>query len=48
MIDAAYVELVTNGHKQLTDAYFLAADTNSDEEITVEDYSQVVNLVLAG
>ncbi len=48
VLDAAYVELVTSGHKQLTDAYFLAADTNSDEEITVEDYSQVVNLVLAG
>ena len=48
VLDAAYVELVTNGHKQLTYAYFLAADTNSDEEITVEDYSQVVNLVLAG
>ena len=48
VLDAAYVELVTNGHKQLTDAYFLAADINMDEEITVEDYSQVVNLVLAG
>ena len=48
VLDAAYVELVTSGHKQLTDAYFLAADTNSDEEITVEDYAQVVNLVLAG
>ena len=48
VLDAAYVELVTSGHKQLTDAYFLAADTNLDQEITVEDYSQVVNLVLAG
>ena len=47
VLDAAYVELVTSGHKQLTDAYFLAADTNMDQEITVEDYSQVVNLVLA-
>ena len=48
VLDAAYVALVTNGHQQLTDTYFLAADTNSDEEITVEDYAQVVNLVLAG
>ncbi len=48
VLDAAYVALVTNGHQQLTDAYFLAADTNSDEELTVEDYVQVVNLVLAG
>ena len=48
VLDAAYVALVANRHQQLTDAYFLAADTNSDEEITVEDYSQVVNLVLAG
>ncbi len=48
VLDAAYVELVTSGHKELTDAYFLAADINMDEEITVEDYAQVVNLVLAG
>ncbi len=48
VIDATSVELVTNGHKQLTDIYFLAADTNLDQEITVEDYAQVVNLVLAG
>ena len=47
VLDAAYVELVTSGHKQLTDAYFLAADTNLDQEITVEDYAQVVNLVLS-
>jgi len=47
VLDAAYVELVTSGHKQLTDVYFLAADTNLDQEITVEDYAQVVNLVLS-
>ena len=35
VLDAYQVSLVINGHKQLTDAYFLAADTNSDEEITV-------------
>lgn len=48
VLDATSVELVTNGHKQLTDIYFLAGDTNADEEITAEDYAQVVNLVLAG
>ena len=48
VLDAYTVSLVANGHKQLTDAYFLSADTNSDEEITIEDYAQVVNLVLAG
>ena len=47
VLDAYQVSLVVNGHTELTDGYFLAADTNSDEEITVEDYAQVVNLVLA-
>lgn len=47
VLDAYQVSLVVNGHTELTDEYFLAADTNSDQEITVEDYAQVVNLVLA-
>lgn len=47
VLDASVVSLVANNHTTLTDTYFLAADTNSDEEITVEDYSQVVNLALA-
>ncbi len=48
VLDAYQVSLVVNGHTELTDKYFLAADTNLDQEITVEDYAQVVNLVLAG
>lgn len=48
VIDASVVALVANNLATLEDEYFLAADTNADEEITVEDYAQVVNLVLAG
>ena len=48
VLDAYQVSLVVNGHTELTDEYLLAADTNLDQEITVEDYAQVVNLVLAG
>ena len=48
VIDAHIVSLAVNGHTDLTGNDFLAADTNSDGELTVEDYAQVVNLVLAG
>ena len=48
VIDAHIVSLAVNGHTDLTGNDFLAADTNSDGELTVEDFSQVVNLVLAG
>ena len=48
VLDAFVVSSVANNHTTLADAYFLAADTNTDQEITVEDYAQVVNLVLAG
>lgn len=47
VLDAFEVSRVVNGHRELTDEYFLAADTNLDQEITVEDYAQVVNLALA-
>ena len=47
VLDAFQVSLVVNGHTELTDEHFLAADANSDGELTVEDYAQVVNLVLA-
>ncbi len=46
VIDASIVSLAVNGHTDLTGNDFLAADTNSDGELTVEDYAQVVNLVL--
>lgn len=48
VIDASILALASNGLSTLENEYFLAADTNADEEITVEDYAQVVNLVLAG
>ena len=47
VLDAAFVALVANNLTTLENEYFLAADTNLDQEITVEDYAQVVNLVLA-
>ena len=47
VIDASIVALAANNLATLEDEYFLAADTNADEEITAEDYAQVVNLVLA-
>ena len=47
VIDASVVALVANNLAKLEDEYFLAADTNADEEITVEDYAQVLNMVLA-
>ena len=49
VIDASIVALTSNGLSTFDEnCYFLAADTNADEEITAEDYAQVVNLVLAG
>ena len=48
VIDAAQTSRVINNQEELSGCYALAADINMDEEITVEDYSQVVNLVLAG
>lgn len=47
VLDAFQVSLVINGHTELTDEYFLAADLNLDQELTIEDFSQVVNLVLS-
>ena len=48
VLDITRIGLDANEHKQLTDSYLLAGDMNADEEITVEDYAQVVNLALAG
>ena len=48
VLDAYTVSLVANSQANLSDEYFLAADMNMDEEITVEDYAQVVNAALAG
>ncbi len=46
VLDTSVVEQTLNGHKELTDKYFLAADTNRDDELTVTDYQQVVNYAL--
>ncbi|MBR2875664.1 MAG: leucine-rich repeat protein, partial [Clostridia bacterium] len=46
VIDLANIELTMNSQKELTGEYFLAADTNMDNEITIEDYSSAVNLAV--
>ncbi len=47
VLDAFSVSLVVNGHNDYIGNDFLAADINKDGELTVEDYSQVVNLALS-
>ena len=47
VLDIHTVSLVANGLTTLQNEYFIAGDTNLNEEITVEDYSTVVNLVLS-
>ncbi len=46
-LDAAQVALVSNGHKTFDGAYGLAADTNLDEIIDIDDYQAIVNKVVA-
>ncbi|MGN1316790.1 MAG: S8 family serine peptidase [Acutalibacteraceae bacterium] len=47
VLDATTVGLAANGLTALENEYFIAADTNLNETITVEDYSTVVNLALS-
>ena len=47
VLDASAVSLAANGHSSLIDEYRLAADSNMDDVITVEDYSQIVNIVVS-
>ena len=47
VLDIHTVSLVANGLATLKNEYFIAGDTNLNEEITVEDYSTVVNLALS-
>ena len=47
VLDAFQVSLVANGHTELTDEYFLAADANIDDVIDVTDYQSVVNTALS-
>ncbi len=45
--DAAQVALVSNGLKTFDGSYGLAADTNLDEIIDIDDYQAIVNKVVA-
>lgn len=47
VLDAFDVERTANGYRELIEYEFLAADTNDDGSITVEDYQSVVNIGLA-
>ncbi|MGN1317157.1 MAG: leucine-rich repeat protein [Acutalibacteraceae bacterium] len=47
VIDCAQVEAVANGRNTLTDVYFTAADSNSDDAINSTDYQAIINTMLA-
>ncbi len=42
-LDAAKVALASNGHETLDGAYALAADSNFDDIVDINDYQQIVN-----
>ncbi len=42
-LDAAQVALVSNGHKSIDGAYKVAADSNSDDIVDIDDYQAIVN-----
>ncbi len=46
-LDAAQVSNVSNGHKTIDGAYKIAADSNSDDIVDIEDYQAIVNKVVA-
>ena len=46
-LDATKVALVINGHDTMGSLSKLAADSNSDDEINIEDYQAIVNKVVA-
>ncbi len=46
-LDAAQVALASKGLKTIDGAYALAADSNVDNEISIDDYQAVVNRVVA-
>lgn len=46
-LDAAQVALVMNGHDTMGSLSKLAADSNSDDEINIDDYQAIVNKVVA-
>ena len=46
-LDAAQVANASNGLKSLDGAYAMAADSNSDDIVDIEDYQAIVNKVIA-
>ncbi len=46
VIDAFEVQRASTDHTELTDNYLLAADTDFDGKISVQDYAQVVNMAI--
>ena len=42
-LDAAQVALASNGHETLDGAYAMAADSNYDDIVDINDYQQIVN-----
>lgn len=47
VIDCAMVERVSNGNTTLTGAYNLAANSNADDVIDVNDYQNIINKAIA-
>ena len=46
-LDAAQLALASNGQKILNGAYAMAADSNADDFVDVDDYQAVVNKIVA-
>lgn len=46
-LDASQLALASSGHKALSGAYALAADSNSDDVVDIIDYQAVVNKIVA-
>ena len=46
VLDASDVEKTVNGNYELYDEYYLAADLDCDERLSMTDYQQVVNRAL--
>jgi hypothetical protein len=47
VLDCAQVARASNGFEVFNGAYAVAADTNSDDEVDINDYQSVINKALA-
>lgn len=47
VLDCVQVESVANGRNSLTGAYLTAADSNSDDAVTLADYQAIVNTMMS-